>query len=116
MSIFFETYLFTPKLIAMKVQTRAVHFSADQKLLSFVQKKLEKLEHFFDQIVDAIVVMKLENSGKKVKDKVVEIRLKVPGTVLITKETHKTFEAAIENSLPSLKRQLIKHKELMRKK
>ncbi len=100
----------------MKVQTRAIHFSADQKLIAFVQKKLEKLEHFWDQILGAVVVMKLENTGR-VKDKVVEIRLKVPGTVLITKETHKTFEAAIESSLPSLKRQLIKHKEqLIRKR
>jgi putative sigma-54 modulation protein len=99
----------------MKVQTRAIHFSADQKLLFFIQKKLAKLEQFFDRILSAEVVMKLENSGK-VKDKIVEVRIQVPGNTLITKESHKTFEAAIDNSLSSLKRQLIKHKERIRKK
>lgn len=99
----------------MKVQTRAIHFSADQKLVMFIQKKLQKLEQFFDGIVTTEVVMKLENTGK-VKDKIVEVRVKVPGNMIITKETHKTFEAAIDNSLNSLKRQLIKHKERIRRK
>lgn len=98
----------------MKVQTRAIHFSADQKLELFIQKKLQKLEQFFDRIIKAEVVMKLENTGK-VKDKIVEVKIKVPGNMLITKETHKTFEAAIDSSLDSLKRQLIKHKSKKRK-
>lgn len=99
----------------MKVQTKAIHFSADQKLVVLIQKKLQKLEQFFDRILAAEVVMKLENSGK-VKDKVMEIRIKVPGNLIITKETHKTFEAAIDTSVSSLKRQLIKHKERVRRK
>jgi len=99
----------------MKVQTKAIHFSADQKLIVLIQKKLEKLEQFFDRILAAEVVMKLENSGK-VKDKVMEVKIKVPGTMIIAKETHKTFEAAIDNLQSSLKRQLIKHKHRVRRK
>ena len=98
----------------MKVQTRAIHFSADQKLVVLIQKKLQKLEQFFDRILGAEVVMKLENSGK-VKDKIMEVRIKVPGSIIITKETHKSFEAAIDTSLSSLKRQLIKHKQRVRR-
>ena len=99
----------------MRVQTRAIHFSADQKLVTLIQKKLQKLEQFFDRILAAEVVMKLENSGK-IKDKVLEVRIKVPGNLIITKETHKTFEAAIDNSLGPLKKQLIKHKKRVRRK
>ena len=98
----------------MKVQTKAIHFSADQKLLFLIQKKLQKLEQFFDRILAADVVLKLENSGK-IKDKVLEIKLKVPGSIIITKETQKTFEAAIDQALAVLKRQLIKYKEKTRK-
>ncbi len=99
----------------MKVETRAIHFSADQKLVVLIQKKLQKLEQFFDRILAAEVVMKLENSGK-IKDKVMEIKIKVPGNLIITKEKHKTFEAAIDTSVDALKKQLLKHKARVRKK
>ncbi|MEM6322002.1 MAG: ribosome-associated translation inhibitor RaiA [Bacteroidota bacterium] len=99
----------------MLVQTRAIHFSADQKLVFLIQKKLQKLEQFFDRILGAEVVLKLENSGR-IKDKILEVRVKVPGNTLITKATHKTFEAAIDNVVSAMKKQLIKHKERIRRK
>ena len=99
----------------MKVQTQAVHFSADAKLLDFIERKLSKLDQFFDRIVSAKVVLKLENSGQ-VKDKIAEIRLEIPGSVLFVKETNKSFEACIDNAIDALKRQLIKYKERIRTK
>ena len=98
----------------MNVQTRAIHFSADQKLVLLIQKKLAKLEQYFDQILRANVVLKLENSGK-IKDKIMEVRLQVPGTLLIAKETRKTFEAAIDELVENLRRQLMKHKARIRR-
>ncbi|MGK0390544.1 MAG: putative sigma-54 modulation protein [Maribacter sp.] len=94
----------------MKIKTQAVKFSADNKLIEFIDLKLSKLEQFYDRIISAEVMLKLENSGQ-VRDKIAEVRINIPGTVLITKETEKTFEAAIDSSVDSLKRQLIKHKE-----
>ena len=99
----------------MKVQTQAVHFSADSKLLAFIERKLSKLDQFFDRIVSAKVVLKLENSGK-IKDKIAEIRLEIPGSILFVKETSKSFEACIDVAIDSLKRQLIKYKERIRSK
>lgn len=99
----------------MKVQTQSVHFSADAKLLEFLQAKLEKLEQFFDRIIDATVTFKLENSGQ-IRDKIVEIKLAIPGGVLFVKETSKTFEASIDSAAQALKRQLIKYKERARAK
>ena len=97
----------------MKVQTQSIHFDADVKLTDFIEQKLEKLERFYDQIIMADVMLRLENSGQ-VRDKVAEIKLKVPGAVLIAKETEKSFEAAIDSSVEALRRQLIKHKERVR--
>ncbi|HMQ59414.1 MAG TPA: ribosome-associated translation inhibitor RaiA [Flavilitoribacter sp.] len=97
----------------MKVYTEAVQFKADQKLVDYVQEKLEKVEHYFDRIIDAHVTLKLENAGQ-VKDKVAEVRLNVPGETLVVKETQKTFEASVNLAVDALKRQLIKYKEKVR--
>lgn len=97
----------------MKVYTESVQFKADQKLLDFIEKKLSKMDHYFDRIIDARVTLKLENSGR-VKDKIAEVRLKVPGDVLVVKESQKTFEASIDEAVDVLKRQLIKFKEKMK--
>jgi putative sigma-54 modulation protein len=94
----------------MKVVTHAVHFDADQKLIDFIEKKLAKLQVFFDRIIDVDVFLKLENSGQ-VKDKVAEIKINVPGAVLIVKEIAQSFEAAIDEAIDTLKRQLVRHKE-----
>ena len=99
----------------MKVQTKAIHFSADKKLLKFIQKKVQKLEQFFDRIVGVEVVMKLDN-GIKTKNKIVEIYLKVPGNTIVTKETQRTFEAAVDSSIPVLARQLQRYKQRARAK
>lgn len=97
----------------MKVQTKAVHFSADKKLIQFIEKKLSKLEQRFNRITGVEVVLKLENTGK-IKDKIAEIYLKVPGGIIIAKETHKKFEGAVDASVMVLKRQLSRHKERAR--
>ena len=97
----------------MRVHTEAVQFKADQKLIDFIEKKLNKMETFFDRIIDAKVVLKLENSGQ-VRDKVAEVRLNLPGETLVVKESHKSFEGSIENATNSMKRKLIKYKEKLR--
>ncbi|MEO0775973.1 MAG: ribosome-associated translation inhibitor RaiA [Bacteroidota bacterium] len=97
----------------MKVHTQSVHFSADQKLLAFIERKLSKLDQFFDRIVSAKVLLKLENSGQ-IRDKIAEVRLEIPGTILFVKETNKSFEASIDLAIDSLRRQLIKYKERLR--
>ncbi len=97
----------------MRVYTEAVQFKADSKLIEFAERKLQKMEQFFDRIIEAHVVLKLENSGQ-IKDKIAELRLNVPGDTLIVKESDKTFEASINNALDALKRQLLKYKEKTR--
>ena len=97
----------------MRVQTESVQFKADQKLISFIERKVGKMEQLYDRIIDAKVVLKLENSGQ-VKDKIAEVRLNLPGDTLFAKESNKTFEASIDSAASSLKRQLIKYKERLR--
>lgn len=97
----------------MKVQTQAIHFKADQKLIYFIERKLRKLEVFFDRIIDVDVILRLENTGQ-IRDKIAEIKLKIPRGILIAKENSKTFEASIDAAVDALRRQLIKYKQRRR--
>jgi len=94
----------------MKLQIHAVHFDADQKLLDFIQAKLNKLDTFYDKIIDGEVFLRLEK-GEAVDNKVVEVKVNVPGQSLFVKENSKTFEAAIDESLDALQKQIKKFKE-----
>ncbi|AEE52405.1 ribosome hibernation-promoting factor, HPF/YfiA family [Haliscomenobacter hydrossis] len=94
----------------MVVYTEAVQFKVDSKLVDFIEKKLSKIDQFFDRIINARVVLKLENTGQ-VREKIAEVRINVPGETLFVKVTHKSFEAAVEQAVDSLKRQIIKYKE-----
>ena len=97
----------------MKILIEPVHFTADQSLLDYIEKKIKKLEQFYDRIIDVQVTLKLENAGQ-IKDKVVEVLVSVPGDRIFNQHTQKTFEAAVDKVVAGLKRQLIKRKEMMR--
>ena len=97
----------------MKITIEADQFKADTSLTDFIEKKLSKLDTFYDRIIDAHVILKLENAGQ-VRDKVVDIILNVPGDTMVVKEIDKTFEASVDKGIDNLKRQLIKKKEKLR--
>jgi len=94
----------------MRIQTQSLHFDADVKLLDFISKKVAKLEKFHSNIVSADIILKLENPGSKVQDKIVEVIINVPGARLVAKDTSRVFEKSVDVALDSLKRQLRKHK------
>ena len=96
----------------MKLQMHSIHFDADQKLIDFVQKKTEKLETFFDKIIDGEVFMKVENDDSR-ENKHLEIKLNIPGSQLFAKQKSTSFEAAADDAVEALRRQLKKHKEKM---
>ena len=92
----------------MKIKVQSIHFDADQKLVTYVQKKMDKLETFYDRTVDGEVFLRLNNEGTD--NKTVEIKLKVPGTQLFAKEQARTFEAATDEATEALRNQLTKFK------
>jgi putative sigma-54 modulation protein len=92
----------------MKLQVHSIHFDADQKLIGFIEQKVNKLETFYDRLVSGEVFLRLNNEG--VENKTVEIKLKVPGSELFAKEHAKSFEAAADMATEALKSQLSKFK------
>lgn len=95
----------------MNISVKSVHFHADSKLVSHVQKKLTRLGKLYDRIVDVEVFLKLQDNGSKVQEKIAEIRMHVPGGWLMDKKTGKSFESAINASTETLRRQLTRYKE-----
>ena len=93
----------------MKLQVHSLKFDADAKLLDFIQKKVDKLDTFYDRIIDADAYLRLNNEGND--NKTVELKLNIPGSQLFCKEQSKSFEEAIDTAVDSLRRQLKKHKE-----
>jgi putative sigma-54 modulation protein len=99
----------------MKIRVQSIHFNADKKLLEFIQRKVDKLDQYFDQIISGEVYLKLENVEDEA-NKISEIKLNVPGMTMFAKEQCKTFEEATDLSIESLKKQITKHKDKTRAK
>ena len=64
----------------------------------------------FDNIVMGEVYLKLDRSSDK-ENKVVEIKIMVPGKDLFAKKQCKTFEEATDVCVDALRKQVTKHKE-----
>ncbi|WMJ72582.1 ribosome-associated translation inhibitor RaiA [Cytophagaceae bacterium ABcell3] len=97
----------------MKLQIQSIHFTADQKLLDFIQKKLDKLETFNDRIMEGEVYLHLENTDTP-ENKLVNVKLYLPGTsAIVAKEQASSFEEATDKLYDNLKRQILKLKDKM---
>lgn len=92
----------------MKLQMHSIHFDADRKLIDFIQRKVDKLETFYDRVIDGEVFLRLNNSS--IENKTVEIKLNIPGNQLFAKEEAKSFEEATDVATEALRRQLRKCK------
>ena len=93
----------------MNVEIHQVHFDASENLVEFINKKLVKLETFFDKIIEAEVFLKMETK-QNIKDKIVEIKVSVPGKTLFVAKTSKTFEESTDLALHTIAGQLKKQK------
>ena len=98
-------------LITMQIDFQYTNFKADQKLLDFITKKLEKLETFYGRIINSVVYLKVDNNSSGEENKLVEIKLNVQNQTLFANERCKSFEEATDEASQALRSQLIKYKE-----
>jgi putative sigma-54 modulation protein len=97
----------------MNIKISSLHFDADKKLLDFVDKKINKLVKFYEDIIGAEVTLRVEKNQDQ-ENKITEIRLVIPGNDLFVKKQSKSFEEAIDIAVEALRQQIVKHKEKLR--
>lgn len=95
----------------MTINIHAVHFDADNKLKTHIEKKLEKLSTYHERIIKVDVYLKLDNIVHQIKDKVVEIKVSIPKSELFVKTSSKSFEESFEDAFESICTQLKRKKE-----
>ncbi|MCW5517766.1 ribosome hibernation-promoting factor, HPF/YfiA family [Muriicola sp. Z0-33] len=93
----------------MKVNTQSVNFNADGELMDFVQKRIDKLNQYYDKVISSDVFLKVENTSSK-ENKIVEIKVRIPKDKFLVKKRCKTFEEAVDSACSSLERKLVKKK------
>jgi putative sigma-54 modulation protein len=94
----------------MDIQVHSVHFTADKKLVEFVNEKVGKLELFFDNIIASEVFLRLDKAHDK-ENKIAEVKILIPGKELFAKKQCKSFEEAADLAVEALRKQVSKHKE-----
>ena len=100
----------------MDIKMNTVHFDADKKLVDFVNNKVKKLTSYCDNIIGAEVFLTFDKSAKKhTENKAVKIKIDIPKADIFADKQAKTFEEAIDSVVDALKKQLMKHKEKIRK-
>ena len=100
----------------MEVKINTVHFNADQRLLDFVNKKVNKLDTFFDGIINAEVILKVQKP-EAANNKVAELKISMPKNgYLFSKKIADTFEEATDLAIDAMRKQLGKYKEKLKSK
>jgi putative sigma-54 modulation protein len=94
----------------MQIKIQSIHFDADKNLLEFIQKKIDKLGHYYDGIMGGEVFLRLEKAEDS-QNKIAEIKLQMRTGDLFAKRQCKTFEEAVTESAEALSMQVKKHKE-----
>lgn len=99
----------------MEIRIQSIHFDATEQLQAFIQKKVSKLEKYYEDI------KKVEVSLKVVKPETTEnkeagITVLVPNNDFHASKICDTFEEAVDLCVEALEKQLVKYKEKQRNK
>ena len=87
----------------MEIRVSALHFSANESQVAFINKKVSRLEKFVNgEDVAAEVIMSLQNDDKKIK-------LAIAGNII--ERSASTFEDAITAAVDAMKEKLVREKE-----
>lgn len=95
----------------MKIFVHGDGMTPHQPLVEFTERKVQKLDTFYDKILECHVSFKKENTTEKA-NKCAELRIHIPGDDIVVKKTTESFEESLAECTDSAKRQIIKKKEM----
>lgn len=98
----------------LNYKIRGENIEVTEAIRDYVEKKVSKLERYFNETPEATVHVNLKvNPNKKAK---VEITIPIPQLVLRAEEVHEDMYAAIDLIVDKLERQIRKHKTKVNRK
>jgi putative sigma-54 modulation protein len=95
----------------MQSRTTARHFDLTDELKSFVEKEINKLEKYFNNIIDTHLILDAEKSRMTA-----ELKVKVHGTILTSKVRSFDMYESVEKVIGKMEQQLKKYKERLKDK
>ncbi|MEH7235799.1 ribosome hibernation-promoting factor, HPF/YfiA family [Bacillus sp. JJ1562] len=98
----------------MNYNVRGENIEVTPALREYVEKKLGKLERYFDSTPDANVNVNLKVNNAK--DQKIEVTVPMPQLLLRAEESHEDMYAAIDVVTDKLERQIRKHKTKVNRK
>jgi len=100
----------------MEIKINSVHFNTDKKLVDFINKKVGKLDTFFDGIISADVTLKVLKP-EVANNKVSELKVSIPvNGYLFAKKQADSFEEATDMAVDAIRKQLGKYKGKLKSK
>lgn len=97
----------------MEIKIQSIHFDATEKLQSFINKKVEKLQKSYEDIQKVEVQLKVEKPATAL-NKTTSLTVTALGNTLFVEKTCDTFEEGVDLCLDAMKVQLAKFKEKQR--
>lgn len=95
----------------MEATIKAIHFDATEKLISFINKKIDKLARRYEAMTEADVTLKVVKP-ETAMNKEAQVKIIVPQNPdLFASKTADTFEEAVDLCLRALEPALDKIKE-----
>ncbi len=99
----------------MEIRIQSIQFDATNQLQEFIQKKVTKLERFYDEIIKVEVILKVTKPQTAV-NKEAGIKVIVRNEELYSNKVCDSFEQAVDECTEALEKQLTKYKEKVRSK
>jgi len=92
----------------MEIKVQAIKFDADQKLIDYINRKVGKLEKFYEDAIRCEVSLSLLPDPA---NKNAMVRVLIPGSEVVAERNADTFENAITECVGILKDNLVSAKE-----
>jgi len=94
----------------MQISVTGHHLDITDSLRDYVTTKFERLERHFDHVTDVHVILENEKINNKA-----EATFHISGAKLFAEDSKEDMYAAIDGLADKLDRQIVKHKEKLKK-
>lgn len=96
----------------MKTTVTSRHFRASDKLKTYAEKEVNRLDRYFDSIMECEVILEYDVH----QNKTAEVVIHVPGERMMAQETSEDFMKSMDLAVQKLEKQVVRYKDRLKKK